>query len=53
MRVILGQGVPRDGAALLRERGCDCTHVGEIGMARSSDEEIKTTCHKRPIGGRD
>jgi predicted nuclease of predicted toxin-antitoxin system len=40
MRVILDQGIPRDAAALLRERGCECTHTGEIGMARASDEEI-------------
>jgi hypothetical protein len=40
MRVILDQGVPRDAAALLRERGYQCTHVGEIGMSRL------------PIGGR-
>jgi len=39
-RLILDQGIPRDAAALLRERGYECTHVGEIGMPRASDEEI-------------
>jgi predicted nuclease of predicted toxin-antitoxin system len=40
MRVILGQGVPRDAATLLRELGHECMHVGEAGMLRASDEEI-------------
>lgn len=40
VRVVLDQGLPRDAADLLRERGYDCTHVGEIGMSKSSDEEI-------------
>jgi predicted nuclease of predicted toxin-antitoxin system len=40
IRVLLDQGVPRDAAALLRELGYDCTHVGEIGMSQASDEEI-------------
>ena len=40
VRVVLDQGVPRDAAALLRERGYECTHVGELGMSRASDEEI-------------
>jgi len=40
VRLVLDQGVPRDAAPLLRERGHDCTHVGELGMARASDQEI-------------
>jgi predicted nuclease of predicted toxin-antitoxin system len=40
IRVLLDQGVPRDVAALLRELGYDCTHVGEIGMSQASDQEI-------------
>lgn len=40
MRLVLDQGVPYDAAALLRNIGYDCTHVGEIGMSRASDEEI-------------
>ena len=40
LRLILDQGVPRDSGALLRERGHDCTHVDEVGMAMTSDKEI-------------
>lgn len=40
IRVLLDEGVPRDAAALLRELGYDCTHVGEIGMSQASDQEI-------------
>lgn len=40
IRLVLDQGVPRDTAARLRERGYECTHVGEVGMSRASDQEI-------------
>lgn len=40
MRLVLDQGIPRDSGALLRSDGFDCTHVAEIGMSRSTDEEI-------------
>jgi predicted nuclease of predicted toxin-antitoxin system len=40
VRLVLDQGVPRDTAALLRERGHQCIHVGEIEMSTSADEEI-------------
>jgi predicted nuclease of predicted toxin-antitoxin system len=40
MRLVLDQGVPRDAAPLLRSLGYECTHVGEIGMSKASDEEI-------------
>lgn len=40
MRLVLDQGVPRDSAPGLRDQGHECTHVGEIGMSRASDEEI-------------
>jgi len=40
MRLVLDQGVPRDAAALLRSLGYDCIHVSEIGMSKSTDEEI-------------
>jgi predicted nuclease of predicted toxin-antitoxin system len=40
MRLILDQGVPRDAAALLRGLGHECIHLGEIGMSKSSDEDI-------------
>ena len=38
--VLLDQGLPRDAAEQLRSIGVDCTHVGEIGMAGSSDTDI-------------
>jgi predicted nuclease of predicted toxin-antitoxin system len=38
--LVLDQGVPRDAADLLRERGYDCLHVGEVGMSTATDEEI-------------
>jgi predicted nuclease of predicted toxin-antitoxin system len=40
MRLILDQGVPSDAAALLLSLGHDCTHVGEAGMNRATNEEI-------------
>ena len=39
MRLVLDQGLPRDAAALLRERGHDCIHIGDIGMSKATDEE--------------
>ena len=38
IRLVLDQGIPRDAAAFLRERGQDCTHVGEAWMSKSTDE---------------
>ena len=40
VRLVLDQGLPRDAAALLRQRGYDGIHVGEIGMSEAEDEEI-------------
>ena len=37
---LLDQGIPRNAAVLLRDRGFDAIHVGDIGMASSSDPEI-------------
>jgi predicted nuclease of predicted toxin-antitoxin system len=36
----LDQGLPRSAASLLRERGFDAVHVGEIGMATAEDSTI-------------
>ena len=40
IRLVLDQGVLRDAALLLRERGHECTHVSEIGMSVASDKDI-------------
>jgi len=37
---LLDQGIPRTTADLLRARGFDAMHVGEIGMATASDYSI-------------
>jgi len=34
---LLGQGLPRSAAALLRDSGFDALHVGELGRARAID----------------
>lgn len=39
-RLLLDQGIPRDAASRLRDIGYECTHVGEIGMSNSDDDEI-------------
>ena len=46
-RLVLDQGIPRDAAALLRERGLDCVHLGEIGMSQADDEEILKVSSER------
>ena len=40
MRLVLDQGVPRDAAARLRGLGHEGIHVGDVGMAQATDEEI-------------
>jgi predicted nuclease of predicted toxin-antitoxin system len=40
MRLVLDQGLPRDAAAVLREQGWECDHVGELGMSGARDTEI-------------
>lgn len=40
LRLVPDQGIPRDAAALLRDEGFDCLHVGEVGMSRAKDGEI-------------
>ena len=40
MKLLLDQGLPRSAAMLLREGGIDTLHVGEIGLAAATDNEI-------------
>jgi predicted nuclease of predicted toxin-antitoxin system len=40
MKLLLDQGLPRSAAVLLREGGIDTLHVGEIGLAAATDNEI-------------
>jgi predicted nuclease of predicted toxin-antitoxin system len=50
MRLMLDQGVPRDTAVLLRGRGYERWHVGELGMSKAADEEIlKTSLEKGAV----
>ena len=39
-RLLPDQGLARDAAALLRKRGLDVRHVGEIGLGAASDSSI-------------
>ena len=40
IKLLLDQGLPRSTATILRERGFDATHVGEIGLAAAEDRLI-------------
>lgn len=40
LRLVLDPGIPRDTAALLRDEGFDCFHIGEVGRSRAEDREI-------------
>ncbi len=40
MTLLLDQGVPRSAAPILRGRGIDAVHTGEIGMSRADDGSI-------------
>jgi predicted nuclease of predicted toxin-antitoxin system len=40
MKLLLDQGLPRSAALLLRERGINTLHVGEIGLAAATENEI-------------
>ena len=40
MKILLDQGLPRSTTSVLRASGHDSTHVGDIGLARASDESI-------------
>ena len=49
--LVLDQGLPRDAAAILRQGGHDCVHVGEIGMSRAEDREFVAWAreHRRTV----
>jgi predicted nuclease of predicted toxin-antitoxin system len=40
MKLLLDQGLPLSAATLLRNKGFDTIHVGEIGMSEAEDAEI-------------
>ncbi len=40
IRLLLDQGLPRSTTRLLADAGWDVLHVGDTGMARSSDSDI-------------
>jgi len=40
MRLLLDMGIACKTAALLRERGLDCIHIGELGQPRMADADI-------------
>jgi predicted nuclease of predicted toxin-antitoxin system len=39
-RLLLDQGPPRTAAVILRQRGVDAAHVGELGLARKPDNGL-------------
>lgn len=45
IRLLLDQGLPRSAASLMRERGIDAIHVGEIFMSSASDAAILARAH--------
>lgn len=40
MKLLLDQGLPLSAAALLRDKGIDTIHVGEISMSEAEDADI-------------
>jgi len=45
-KLLLDQGLARTAAAVLRERGFDAIHVGELGLALASDKLILELARK-------
>lgn len=45
MRFLLDQGLPRSAVGTLAERGIDAEHVGDLGMATATDEDILLQRH--------
>ncbi|MCI0621337.1 MAG: DUF5615 family PIN-like protein [Acidobacteria bacterium] len=46
MKLLLDQGLPRGSAELLRSRGIDTVHVGELAMASADDPSILDTARE-------
>lgn len=44
--MLLDQGTPLSTAGILRSRGIDAVHTGEIGLAGAEDAEILTTARE-------
>ena len=47
MRFLLDQGLPRSTVAHLQTKAIEAEHVGDLGLARASDETILTESRNR------
>jgi predicted nuclease of predicted toxin-antitoxin system len=47
MKLLLDQGLPRRTAPLLRARGLDTVHLGEIGLSKAEDEAVLETARQQ------